>query len=337
MPLNILQFKWGIAAEIDTSEAFENIETLKYFIIYSFLFVSIITIILSYIISSYVTKPINALSITAKELSNGNFETLIHIKQKDEIGLLAESFTEMRNKIVHLISHLRIVNDNLEEKQKEIFDSIRYARKIQDNILASDELLNENLPEHFIYFNPKDIVSGDFYWGIKTAHNKEINEHNLDNGHSAFYLAVCDSTGHGIPGAFMSLLNVSFLNEAIIEKHLHKPNDILNDVRQSLIKTFTNEENKDGMDGILLKIEKGNNILTFSAGNNRPILIRNNTYMLLEADKMAIGKGIKTDPFTLYTIETQANDMLYLISDGFPDQFGGELNKKYKYKNYTNS
>jgi serine phosphatase RsbU (regulator of sigma subunit) len=332
MPLNILQFKWGITAKIETAEAFENIEVLKHLIIYSFLFVFLITVILSYIISSYVTKPINALSDTAKELSNGNFEALIKIKQKDEIGLLAESFAEMRNKIVTLISNLRIVNGNLEEKQKEIFDSIRYARKIQDNILASAELLNENLPDYFVYFNPKDIVSGDFYWAIKTSNEIATKNSNTTLENTAFYLAVCDSTGHGIPGAFMSLLNVSFLNEAIIEKNITETNEILNDVRQSLIKTFSNEENKDGMDGILVKFEQGKNRLTFSAANNKPILVRNNEYILLDADKMAIGKGIKSDSFNTYSIETQPNDMLYLISDGFPDQFGGDLNKKYKYK-----
>ena len=333
MPLNILQFKWGIAAEIDAEEAFKNIETLKHFVIYSFLFVFFIIVILSYSISWVVTKPINELTNTAKALSNGNFEALIKINQKDEIGVLAESFQEMRNKIVHLISNLRIVNGNLEEKQKEIFDSIRYARKIQDNILASAELLHENLPDYFVYFNPKDIVSGDFYWGINAVTRKDIRSQIPENKNGVFYLAVCDSTGHGIPGAFMSLLNVSFLNEAITEKHLHEPNDIFNYVRHSLVKTFTNEENKDGMDGILLKIEQGHNIISFAAGNNKPILVRDNTYICLEADKMAIGKGIRTEPFNLYTIEIQPNDMLYLISDGFPDQFGGDLNKKYKYKN----
>ncbi len=333
MPLPILQFKWGITAKIDTEEAFENIETLKHFVIYSFLIVFFIIVILSYIISLVVTKPINELTNTAKALSNGNFEALIKINQKDEIGVLAESFQDMRNKIVQLISNLRSVNENLEEKQKEIFDSIRYARKIQDNILASAELLHENLPDYFVYFNPKDIVSGDFYWGINAVNHKEINSQVPKNKNEIFYLAVCDSTGHGIPGAFMSLLNVSFLNEAITEKHLHEPNDIFNYVRHSLIKTFTNEENKDGMDGILLKIEKGNQIISFAAGNNKPILVRDNTYICLEADKMAIGKGIRTEPFNLYTIETQPNDMLYLISDGFPDQFGGDLNKKYKYRN----
>lgn len=332
MPLNILQFKWGLNAKMDTSEAFENIEILRELFIYCFIGAFLLIILLSFTLSSAFTKPINALTYSANELSKGNFDTLIKVSQNDEIGMLATSFSEMRSKIVQLIDKLRSANGSLEEKQKEIFDSIRYARKIQDTILAKPELLNENLPEYFIYFNPKDIVSGDFYWGIKTeASERESTSGTLEST-SPFYLAVCDSTGHGIPGAFMSLLNVSFLNEAIKEKGIDSPDQIFNFVRHALIQTFHGEENKDGMDGVIIRYERGNSQLTYSAGNCKPILIRDGELNILETDKMAIGKGINNAPFQLFSIEIKKNDTLYLISDGYPDQFGGVSNKKYKYK-----
>jgi serine phosphatase RsbU (regulator of sigma subunit) len=129
----------------------------------------------------------------------------------------------------------------IEEHQKETIDSINYAKRIQYTLLAHDDLLQRNLLDHFVLFNPKDIVSGDFYWAT---------EH-----HDKFYLAVCDSTGHGVPGAFMSLLNMGFLNEAIKEKNITKPNEILNYVRKRLIESIGSDGQQDGMDAILICIE----------------------------------------------------------------------------------
>ncbi|MCK6650554.1 MAG: SpoIIE family protein phosphatase, partial [Bacteroidia bacterium] len=206
----------------------------------------------------------------------------------------------------------------IEEKQKEISASINYAKRIQYALLAHDELLKTNLPDHFVLFKPKDIVSGDFYW----ATQKE----------DKFYLAVCDSTGHGVPGAFMSLLNISFLNEAINEKNMEEPNRILEHVRKRLIKNISQEGAQDGMDGILICFDRKNNSISYAAAHNKPILMKGTELIELPADKMPIGKGEKNEPFRLHTISAQKGDMLYLFTDGYADQFGGEHGKKFKYK-----
>jgi len=209
----------------------------------------------------------------------------------------------------------------IEEKQKEVMDSINYAKRIQYTLLAHNEFLNANIPNHFIYFNPKDIVSGDFYWATKKG-NK-------------FYLAVCDSTGHGVPGAFMSLLNIGFLTEAINEKGIEQPNAIFNFVRQRLIDNISKEGQKDGFDGILICIETTSNSVpkvSYAAANNKPVLIHNGELTELPNDRMPVGMGERKNDFNLYTIDVQLNDSLYLYTDGYADQFGGEKGKKFKYK-----
>ena len=159
-------------------------------------------------------------------------------------------------------------------------------------------------------------MSGDFYWAAQK--------------NSLFYLAVCDSTGHGVPGAFMSLLNISFLNEALNEKNLVEPHLILNHVRKRLIENISQEGAKDGMDAILLCYDARNNRLSYSAANNAPVLIRNHALQILPKDKMPVGDGEKKEDFTLHTLELNAGDALYLVTDGYADQFGGPLGKKFK-------
>lgn len=134
----------------------------------------------------------------------------------------------------------------IEEKQKEIFNSINYAKRTQNTLLLNDEIITKNLPQHFILFKPKDIVSGDFYW----ANSVVTDDLNL------FFIASCDSTGHGVPGAFMSLLNTNFINEAINEKRIYEPNKVFNYVRNRLINSISKENQKDGFDGILVCIDK---------------------------------------------------------------------------------
>ena len=209
-------------------------------------------------------------------------------------------------------------NHIIEEKQKEIVDSINYAKRIQYALLAHKDFVNKFLPNNFILFKPKDIVSGDFYWA--TEHNNK------------FYLAVCDCTGHGVPGAFMSLLNIGFLSEAIKEKDIEEPGEIFNYVRKRLINSISSDEQKDGMDGILLCLDKITKKMTYTASNNEPILISNNEIIELAKDKMPVGKGEKSDSFITYTVNANEGDTLYLYTDGYADQFGGPKGKKLKYK-----
>ncbi len=233
-------------------------------------------------------------------------------KQKQIIELKEKQTQEQKNVI--------------ENKNIEILDSINYAKRIQMGLLANMQTLNTNLKKenYFILFKPKDIVSGDFYW------TTEIN--------NLFYLAICDSTGHGVPGAFMSLLNMSFLSEAIKEKGIFNPNQVFDYVRQRLVDTISSEGQQDGFDGILLCINKLTNTITYAAANNSPVVVSKATKNTqtsithLPYDKMPVGKGEKTDNFTLHTIDLNSNQFLYLYTDGYPDQFGGPKGKKFKYK-----
>lgn len=207
----------------------------------------------------------------------------------------------------------------IEEQQKEMIASINYAKRIQYALLANADLLKDNLPEHFVLFKPKDIVSGDFYWAT------------LKNNY--FYLALCDCTGHGVPGAFMSLLNINFLNEAINEKDITAPGEILDHVRKQLIKKL--EGSRDGMDAILLRIpatQPGSLSIEYAAANNSGMLMRDGQMIELSKDSMPIGLGERTEGFKTHRLELQKGDSLYVYTDGFADQFGGPKGKKFKYK-----
>lgn len=243
--------------------------------------------------------------------------------------------SNIQKKII-VVQKMEVEGKNIiiEEKQKEIIDSITYAKRIQYSLLAHDSFLKNQIAEHFVFFKPKDIVSGDFYWATETVReDKERGSSNL------FYLAVCDSTGHGVPGAFMSLLNISFLNEAITEKKIFEPHLILNHVRSRLIDELSRDGGQDGMDGILLCREttydaNGNQLVSYSyaSANNSPVLISRNGLEELPKDKMPVGKGERKDSFKLKSIDYNAGDILYLYTDGYADQFGGAKGKKFKYK-----
>ncbi|MES2397730.1 MAG: tetratricopeptide repeat protein [Bacteroidota bacterium] len=216
----------------------------------------------------------------------------------------------------------------IEEKHKEITDSINYAERIQRSFLATKELLDENLKEYFVFFKPKDVVSGDFYWAGK-----------LYNGNFAFCCA--DSTGHGVPGAIMSILNISSLEKSI-EKET-EPHHILYKTREIIIKRLKKdgspEGGKDGMDCTLLSLNPEKTQLTYAAANNPVFIIRKNENgeaELIEKkpDKMPVGKHDKDqEPFILQTYNLQKGDVIYTLTDGMPDQFGGDRGKKYMIKN----
>lgn len=213
----------------------------------------------------------------------------------------------------------------LEQKQHEILDSITYANQIQEAILSNREILDREFPDNFILFKPKDIVSGDFYWSTEQ--------------NNRFYLAVCDSTGHGVPGAFMSLLNMSFLSEAINEKGLYSPDEVFSYVRGRLEATIGKSGSQDGMDGILLCFDRNTKQISYAAANNAPVLISGGQWREQLKDKIPVGKMEKNENFHLYTLNWQPGDMLYLYTDGYADQFGGDTEKeringgkKFKYK-----
>jgi len=218
------------------------------------------------------------------------------------------------------------------EQRKEILDSISYAQRIQEAVMPSTEYADKVLEEHFIMFKPRDIVSGDFYW-IKQTDNYAI-------------IAAADCTGHGVPGAFMSMLGSSFLNEIVTKKMLNNAGEILTQLR-SKVKTSLHQEGKsneqkDGMDIAFMIINKDTKKMYFSGAYNPAYILRqengNETPELhqLKADRQPIGIHIKEKEFTNHEFQLQSNDKIYVFSDGYVDQFGGETGSKFKIKKFKN-
>ncbi len=212
--------------------------------------------------------------------------------------------------------------EQVEEAHKEITDSINYAERLQRSLMSSKKLLDENLGNYFVYFNPKEAVSGDFYWSAELPEKK-------------FALVCADSTGHGVPGAIMSMMNMNSLKEAVKEGQT-KSDEILNHTRKTIIQTLANdgsaEGGKDGMDAVLLIFNLNKTELEFSLANNPLWIIRGGELREFKADKMPVGRHDKQDTlFTRHTEKLQKGDLIYIFTDGFADQFGGEKGKKFKY------
>ncbi len=211
----------------------------------------------------------------------------------------------------------------VEEKQNEIIASINYAQRIQSAVLTGEEVWKKISKEHFIIFQPRDIVSGDFYWA-----------HVLSNGRAVFALADC--TGHGVPGGFMSMLGNSFLNELVVENKLFKADEVLNRLRDKVIAALFQKgqtQQKDGMDMALCVWNKMDNSLEFAGANNTIYLVRDKQLTEYKGDKMPIGTYLEENKkFSSQKIMLQSNDIIYLSTDGFSDQFGGDKGKKFKSK-----
>ena len=221
-----------------------------------------------------------------------------------------------------------VLNQKISVQKKHITDSIQYAKRIQEAVFPPTNLIENVFKQHFIFFRPRDIVSGDFYWAYK---NKNLS-----------IIAAADCTGHGVPVAFMSMLGIAFLNE--IMSKLNNENitadKILNELRNyvkiSLRQTGKMNEAKDGMDIALCVFDFEQNKLQFAAAHNPLLLIRNKELIQYKADRMPIGIHIKEKPFKNNIIETQKGDQFYIYSDGYIDQFGGSDGKKFKTKQLKN-
>jgi len=226
---------------------------------------------------------------------------------------------EQKGKIDIAFGQLGDAKKLLEERHKDLTDSIQYASRIQNALLTSDKYLDAHLKEYFILFKPKDIVSGDFYWAL---------EHK-----GLFYVACCDCTGHGVPGAFMSLLNITFLQQSVTEKGFVKPNEVFNEVRNHVVEVLNPDDTsdtKDGMDATLCAIDFGKQNLMAACANNALWIFRNEELIEFKPDKMPIGiSGGEIKPFKLHETKLQKGDCIYMFSDGYADQFGGPKEKKF--------
>lgn len=215
-------------------------------------------------------------------------------------------------------------NIEISQKNKEITESISYAKRIQTSFLTSERYIAQRLSDYFILYQPRNIVSGDFYW--------------LMEKDSDLYVCTSDCTGHGIPGAFMSLISMGILNEIIYSKsHLKHTDDILNELRRIIILAVnpegSSEEGKDGMDTVLCRFDFKKMELEYSAANNSFYIIRNGELLVFKPDKMPVGKHVGLEkPFTRTVISLEKGDCIYTFSDGYVDQFGGPKGKKFQSK-----
>ena len=267
----------------------------------------------------------------AYETGAGNFQaTYIPLSKDDSLGQallkmregLAESERILEQKVIERTEEVVRQRHIVEEKHKEITDSINYAERIQRSFLATKDLLDQNLKDHFVFFKPKDVVSGDFYFAEKLTNNN-------------FLLATADSTGHGVPGAIMSLLNITSLEKAI--ENQDQPSDILNTTRKIIIERLKKdgsvEGGKDGMDCSVICFDFKKKKIIVSAANNPVWIVRGSETIEIKPDKMPVGKHDKQDvSFTQQTIDIKKGDVIYTLTDGFSDQFGGSLGKKFMSK-----
>lgn len=232
----------------------------------------------------------------------------------------------LEQKVKERTAEIERQKNEISEQKKEITDSIFYARRIQTAILPSPSMLSSVLSEHFVLFLPKDIVSGDFYWST-VKENKIV-------------LLAADCTGHGVPGAFMSMLGVSFLNEIVNSK---KPDDaatILNELREHVKSTLANsggvEQARDGMDIALCIIDQKKMVLQYAGAYNPLYMIRAGQLTEYKANKMPIGLFDRNISFTNNIVNLKKGDCYYIFSDGFADQFGGPMEKKFLSHNFKN-
>lgn len=286
-----------------------------------------------------------------------------------EKKILEDKVVERTAEVVKQKEELEHQKEIISQKNKDITDSINYAEKIQRAILPDPEKIKKALPESFILFQPRDIVSGDFFWyneierseesgvGSKGKENTSVSPLRTPNS-KLILLAAADCTGHGVPGAFMSMINTSLLNEAVNEKKIHQPNEILNEARRGIIRALKQKgesgEQKDGMDVGIISLEFGVRSsensslpptpdsqlptkLQFAGANNSLYIIRNSNTPVLEEidpDPMPVAISDRTGDFTNHTLEIKKGDTIYVFTDGYADQFGGPKGKKFKYAQF---
>jgi sigma-B regulation protein RsbU (phosphoserine phosphatase) len=301
------------------------------------LFVALLVLVtIIYFRARQITRPIEQLALKAGAISKGNLNERMEVNSNNEVGQLSQNFNEMisqlqesyntlEQKVVERTAELSEQKNIVEHKNKEITDSIYYAKRIQNAILPQDEEFQRALPGSFVLYKPKDIVSGDFYW--LTERNGKV------------IVAATDCTGHGVPGAFMSMIGSTFLNEIVNEKNVSSPDRILNSLRENIIRSLRQSggESKDGMDIALCSIEPETRKVEF-AGANNPLWIcsrENETWKMeeIKADKQPIGIYVGDQrPFAMHERTLSKGDTIYIFTDGYADQFGGPKGKKFKYR-----
>jgi len=324
---------------------------IQLFIIFGL--VILIVVIMLYQKTKVITNPIKNLVNSVSRITDGHFNERADVIGNNEIATLSERFNHMIEELESLYNDLEQkvrdrtaeimaqkeeieaqrdsielqkdmleeINNHLELANKEITDSIVYAKRIQTSILPAKEQIKKSLPDSFVLYRPKDIVSGDFYW--------------FNDVSNMIMIAAVDCTGHGVPGAFMSIVGYSNLNYAVTVKGARTAGTILNELNHGVIDTLRQQNSeatiRDGMDLALCCFDFTNNKVHYAGANNPMILIRNNELTQFEPTKAPIGANDFSDSllFQDNEISIQKGDCIYIFSDGYADQFGGPRNKKF--------
>ena len=292
----------------------------------------LILTILIYRKTKVITLPIRNLVENVDRITNGNLRERAEVTGNNEITKLSEKFNmmisqlesyyyELEQKVKDRTLKIEKQKEEIEEQKKNIMDSIHYARRIQSAILPSMSYIDTHLPQNFLFYLPKDIVSGDFYW--------------MHEADGKFMMAAVDCTGHGVPGAFMSIVGFNQLNHVVNVKKARKASDILNELNKGVINTLNENSGKsairDGMDMALCVFDQHKLKLDFAGANNPMLLIRDDKLISYRGDRFPIGafEGDKPQQFTNNEVDLMKGDCIYLFSDGYADQFGGKDNKKF--------
>ena len=256
------------------------------------------------------------------ELKELLFAISLAYQHHEEDRQLVERALEISSKeLSQSNSELRKASIIIEEKNRDLISSLEYAKLVQDSLLAGESSLKSIFPESFIFNKPKEIVSGDFYW--------------IFSREDTTYLASVDCTGHGVPGAFMSVISYRFLNQAVRDAGLEKLTDILyflnSEIKYTISDKIENDENKNALDISMVKIDKRNERFEFAGVGQKNLYSIDNEIIELNGDKFHIGQNLNPGEHIISTQEFEIgkNSTLYMYSDGFQDQFGGADSKKF--------
>jgi serine phosphatase RsbU (regulator of sigma subunit) len=322
-----------IISDVTAQKALFRDEALRFILMFGI--TMLVVAFLIYRKMRAITLPIRKLVENVDRITDGNLRERAEVSGNNEITKLSEKFNmmiaqlesyyyELEQKVKDRTIKIEKQKEEIEEQKKHIMDSIYYARRIQNAILPSFSFIQKHLNHYFILYMPKDIVSGDFYWVHETD--------------GLFMIAAVDCTGHGVPGAFMSIVGFNQLNYAVTDKKARSASTILDELNKGVISTLNENKMdgtiKDGMDMSLCIFDFESGKAEFAGANNPLYLIRNNELIRYKGDRFPIGafEGSTPQLFVNNKIDIQPGDCYYLFSDGYADQFGGPDNKKLRYK-----
>ena len=243
--------------------------------------------------------------------------------KNEEITIQNEQLKHQKEEILTQRDEIELQKNEIERKSRNIISSINYAKRIQEAVLPANDDLNQIFKEHFVLYQPRDIVSGDFFWAMK------------EGNHVIF--AVADCTGHGVPGAFMTMLGSNMLNNIVLAKNVTKPSEILQELDREVLYMLKQDTSgsQDGMDITLCHIDLENRKMQMASAHNPLVYIQNETIHIIKGSIHGIGGNFENNKvFENHEIDISETTTFYMFSDGFQDQFGGEKDRKYSSKRF---